>query len=217
MLNRLKMHFTNFLQKDNDIALQKRKRFLTFETLQAMAQAYDDKTKEPPLLPATIETMRWAYEQICTGEDPWTALGNFTNAWYGYAKHLRADLVHEPLLHPEQETEYTHQWAAFCAASVEFLCDRYRIPCPDWVNASSYTLETPWWRTSQPQNPSMRERLLQMTPAPFARRNIFCSNRLFQNKYEIYEWVQEAIEKGITTPGEIHRYARQKEISIYGA
>jgi hypothetical protein len=111
MLNRLKMHFTNFLRKDNDNALQKRKHILTFETLQAMAQAYDDKTKEPPLLPATIETMRWAYEQICTGEDPWTALGNFTNAWYGYAKHVRADLVHEPLLHLEQETEYTRDYS----------------------------------------------------------------------------------------------------------
>ena len=120
MLNRLKMHFTNFLQKDNNVAPQKRMHILTFETLRAMAQAYDEKTKEPPLLPATVETMRWAYEQICTGEDPWTALGNFTNAWYGYAKHVRADLVHEPLIRPEQETEYSHQWATFCAASVEF-------------------------------------------------------------------------------------------------
>ncbi len=57
----------------------------------------------------------------------------------------------------------------------------------------------------------------QMTPAPFARRNIFCSNRLFQNKYEMYEWTQEARTKGITNPGEIWHYARQKEISIHGA
>ena len=52
---------------------------------------------------------------------------------------------------------------------------------------------------------------------PSARRNIFCSNRLFQNKYEMYEWTQEARAKGITDPSEIWRYARDKEISIHGA
>jgi hypothetical protein len=56
-----------------------------------------------------------------------------------------------------------------------------------------------------------------MTPAPFARRNIFCSNRLFQNKYEMFEWTMEARAKGMTDLGEIWRYARDKEISIHGA
>ncbi len=41
--------------------------------------------------------------------------------------------------------------------------------------------------------------------------------RLYQNKYEMYEWIQEAIVKGITDVHEIQRYARQKEISLYGA
>ncbi len=56
-----------------------------------------EKAQESPILPRTIETMAWAYNEICAGEDPWTALGNFTNAWYGYAKHMRGDLVSEPL------------------------------------------------------------------------------------------------------------------------
>jgi hypothetical protein len=30
----------------------------------------------------TLHTMAWAYQDICAGEDPWTALGNFKNAWY---------------------------------------------------------------------------------------------------------------------------------------
>ena len=63
----------------------------------------------------------------------------------------------------------------------------------------------------------MRAYLVKITPPPFARRNIFCSNRLFQNKYEMYEWTQEARAKGITDPGEIWNYARDKEISIHGA
>lgn len=154
-----------------------------------------------------------AYHEICVGEDPWTALGNFTNAWYGYASHIRAMLVNELLTRPEQETEYTRRWAA----SVEFLCARYNIPCPEWVYDVHYILETPWWKTSLVDGPPIREHLLKVTPAPFSRRNIFCTNRLFQNKYEIYEWMQEAIDRGITDPTKIRRYARDKEASIHGA
>jgi site-specific recombinase XerD len=69
---------------------------------------------------------------------------------------------------------------------------------------------TPAW---EPAVPEARDRLL----LPFARRNIFCSNRLYQNTYEMYEWIQEAIVKGMTDVHEIQRYARQKEINLYGA
>jgi hypothetical protein len=190
---------------------------MKFEMLKALSQAYSEQRKEPPILPRKIQTMRRAYTEICTGEDPWTALGNFTNAWYGYATHIRAELVCEPLIKPVQETEYTHRWGAFCAASVEYLCGLYTIPCPDWVDDPYYTLKTPWWKTLHPDNPSERERLQKTSPAPFARRNIFCSNQLFQNKYEMYAWIQEAIDQGITDLGEIHSYARQKEINTHGA
>jgi hypothetical protein len=80
---------------------------MQFETLRMMAQEYADRHKEPALLPAIIDTMKYAYQRICLGEDPWTALGDFSNAWYGYAKHIRPDLVKEPLSKPEQETDYT--------------------------------------------------------------------------------------------------------------
>ena len=82
---------------------------MKFETLRLMAQDYADRHKEPPPLPATIDTMAYAYQRICQGEDPWTALGDFSNAWYGYAKHIRPDLVREPLIKPEQETEGTQR------------------------------------------------------------------------------------------------------------
>jgi len=72
-----------------------------------------------------IQTMALVYQQICEGEGPWVALGNFTNAWYGYAKDMRSALVSEPLALSATSTDYTHHWAAFCAASVEFLCERY--------------------------------------------------------------------------------------------
>jgi hypothetical protein len=106
---------------------------------------------------------------------------------------------------------------AFCAASVEYLCSLHHQPCPEWAHDSSYILDTPWWYTRRTDDPTIREYTRRTTPPPFARHNIFCSNRLYQNKYEMYEWIQEAIVKGITDVHEIQCYARQKEISLYGA
>src|SRR6266702_4639249 len=83
---------------------------MKFETFRLMAQDYADRHKEPPSLPATIDTMAYAYQRICQGEDPWTALGDFSNAWYGYAKHIRPDLIKDPLTRPERETERTRHW-----------------------------------------------------------------------------------------------------------
>ncbi|HET8841312.1 MAG TPA: hypothetical protein VFN35_07575 [Ktedonobacteraceae bacterium] len=190
---------------------------MQFETLRLMAQDYADRHQEPSSLPTIIDTIARAYQRICQGEDSWTALGDFSNAWYGYAKHIRSDLVKEPLSKPEPETEYTRRWGAFCAASVEYLCGLHHQSCPEWVYASSYTLDMPWWYTQHADDPTMREHLRKTTPLPFAHRNIFCSNRLYQNKYEMYEWIQEAIVSGLTDVHEIQRYARQKEISLYGA
>ena len=190
---------------------------MSFEILRLMAQEYADRHKEPQALPATIDTMAYAYQRICQGEDPWTALGDFSNAWYGYAKHIRPDLIKDPLTRPERETERTRQWGAFCAASVEYLCELFQQPCPQWAHDPYYVLEVPWWNTLRRPDSDAQEYLRTITPPPFARRNIFCSNRLYQNKYEMYEWIQEAIIKGMTDVHEIQRYARQKQISLYGA
>ncbi|HAG98270.1 MAG TPA: hypothetical protein DCL75_05270 [Ktedonobacter sp.] len=163
----------------------------------------------------TVQTIARAFQHICTGEDPWIALGNFRNAWYGYAKDDRFALVKDPITEPEPNTRHTRRWGAFCAASVEFLCHRYNIPCPEWVHHPRYILTTPWW-PEHAYNLSTRIQLMQITPAPFLQRHIFCGNRLYQNKYEMSAWAQEARARGITNPGEIFRYARQKEISIHG-
>jgi hypothetical protein len=82
---------------------------------------------------------------------------------------------------------------------------------------SCYSLATPWWHTHHPHSSSPRKCLKRETPEPFTRRNIFCGNRPYQNKYEMSARVQEARAKGITDPGEVWRYARKKEISIHGA
>ena len=95
------------------------------------------------MMPKTLHTMAQAYQQICAGEDPWTALGNFKNAWYDYARDNRAVLVSESLKKPYQDTEHMRHWAAFCGASVEFLCGCYGLACPAWVLDPTYTLATP--------------------------------------------------------------------------
>jgi hypothetical protein len=50
---------------------------MSFKILRMMAQEYADRHKEPLPLPATIDTMAYAYQRICQGEDPWSALGIF--------------------------------------------------------------------------------------------------------------------------------------------
>lgn len=189
---------------------------LSLEDVRLIAETYEQLRKENIEASMPLETMKWAYQQTCAGKDPWTGLGCFSHAWYGYARDRRAELVSEPIERPEQETEHTRRWAAFSAASVEFLCERYHVPCPEWVHDPAYTLAEPWWRTLHEAGPKMQKSLRETTPAPFARRNIFCGNRIFQNKYELFEWTKEAMEMGLTTPGDISAYVHQKEVEIHG-
>ncbi len=62
-----------------------------------------------------LQTMRIAFEQICAGEREWTALGNFMNYWYAYAKDRREELVADPLPAYDEQSLYQHRWAVFCA------------------------------------------------------------------------------------------------------
>src|SRR5579859_5014268 len=101
---------------------------MKFEILRLMAQDYADRHKEPPSLPATIDTMAYAYQRICQGEDPWTALGDFSNAWYGYAKHIRPDLIKDPLSRPEQETNRPAIWGPSCVLSSKNWLSSFRNP-----------------------------------------------------------------------------------------
>ena len=77
-----------------------------------------------------LQTMAVTYQEICQGEKPWVPLGNFMNDWFDYAKDKRIQLVSDPLSLPATLNTHTQRWAAFCAASVEWLCERYNVPCP---------------------------------------------------------------------------------------
>ena len=134
-----------------------------------------------------LQTMRMTYQAIVQGERPWTALGDFLNYWFGYAPDRREELVKDPLQVPEVDSPDLRRWAVFCAASVEYLCERYGIPCPDWLSTATDTLTEPWFMGLGAHKPEVQARLIQETPHPFSRRNIYCGNRVFANKYELAE------------------------------
>jgi hypothetical protein len=73
------------------------------------------------------------------------------------------------------------RWAAFCAATVEELCNRTSFPCPSWVHQPSYILEKTWF--SAPE--MVQECLVATTPEPFLRRHIFTAGSMFDNQYEL--------------------------------
>jgi len=134
-----------------------------------------------------LQTMAFSYQEICQGERPWVALGNFMNDWFDYAKDRRAELVATALSLPSPLSDNSFRWAVFCAASVEYLCDRYGVPCPSWVHNPAYCLSEPWFDAPMAHKPEVREWLMQETPEPFIRRNIYCGNRMFNNKWELVE------------------------------
>ncbi len=142
-----------------------------------------------------LQTMALTYQEIVQGERPWTAPGNFMNDWFEYAKGKRLQLVADPLVLPERLDAENFQWATFCAASVEWFCNRYSIPCPSWVYSPVYNLPEPWFDSPGAYKPEVRARLIQRTPEQFTRRNIFCGNRMFANKYEVAEEYHLLLQK----------------------
>ncbi len=134
-----------------------------------------------------LQTMAVTYQEICQGETSWVALGNFMNDWFDYAKDKRVQLVCDPISLPESLNIHTQRWAAFCAASVEWLCERYNVPCPSWVHNPIFHLAEPWFDSPGAHKPEVRKWLIEETPEPFTRRNIFCGDRMFANKYELVE------------------------------
>lgn len=131
-----------------------------------------------------LQTIKRSFEQIIAEESPWIPLGKFMHQFFGVYKHLRLELMEESIEVPEQCSPEQFQWAVFCAASVEYLCNKYDLLCPTWALSSRYALLTPWYYAIGADLPQVQEKLRQTTPEPFTKRNIFCGDRVFNNKYE---------------------------------
>ncbi|GCE50338.1 hypothetical protein EI42_06299 [Thermosporothrix hazakensis] len=129
------------------------------------------------------QTISRAYQEILEGEAPWVAISEFAHSWFGYYPQRREELVREPI--EPGETQELRQWAAFCAASVEYLCQKDQIACPDWVHNPHFSLPEPFYtHPLATRKPHIRERLEQEAPPAFAKRNVYCTNRVYANKYE---------------------------------
>ncbi len=130
-------------------------------------------------------TMRQTFEEMCSGQEPWIPLGKFMNHWYGDHPDERERLINDPL--PENYPQELHQWAVFCAASVEWFSHTYNVSCPEWVHDPRFQLAEPWLFHEYD-----REKLLQTTPPEFARRNVFCGANIYANKWELVAdlWVR---------------------------
>ncbi len=143
-------------------------------------------------------TMSEAFDQICQGETKWVALGNFLNDWWRFAVNYRQELIATPLAPAPNPT--LHRWAAFCAAMVEWLCEKDNVPCPEWVKQECYILAKPWFYYEDEES---RPWLLATTFSPFKVRNIFVGNRVFLNKWDLekefvvlHRWTPEEMGMG---------------------
>src|SRR6266567_1328104 len=85
---------------------------------------------------APLQSFARSYAQILAGDDPWLPLGNMMHQFFGSYKHLRAELVADSIQVPADATPTQFRWAVFCAASVEYLCGEYALPCPTWAQNS---------------------------------------------------------------------------------
>ncbi len=132
-----------------------------------------------------LQTMACSYQEICHGEEPWIALGNFMNAWYGDAKNQRLMLIKDQISLPTPAAPELQKWAVFAAASVEWLSQAYHLSCPAWVHDSVYSLPKPWFYAVGSDRAEIRQQLLVETPEPFTRRNIYCGKDIYANKYEL--------------------------------
>lgn len=124
---------------------------------------------------------------------PWVPLGNFIMDFFrNYPEHQQ-ELIADPIQeHPQvpeskvsDEAKEAHQWAVFCAASAEYLAHRYSLDCPAWVHDPAYTfLPESWYFAPMAyKKASVKERAERTTPEEFARRNIYCGDKVYVDKY----------------------------------
>jgi hypothetical protein len=119
------------------------------------------------------QTIAETFERICNGATPWVAIGDFLDDWRRLAVEHRLELIDTPIA--PASTPETQQWAAFCAAMVEWLCWQDGLPFPAWTDQESYHLAEPWFLY---KGASLRAWQLVTTPTPFKMRNIYGGDQM---------------------------------------
>jgi hypothetical protein len=117
---------------------------------------------------------------IDDGWDPWRSLNAFLHAWYDDERDQQVQLVTDPV----DLSGTMSRWSLLCVVVVEYVCHEAGVPVPQWVEAVSGTLPEPWYPEEEAASqPKWRQKVHQVTPEEFKRRNIWCSERLFHTKY----------------------------------
>ncbi|WP_028874280.1 hypothetical protein [Tepidiphilus margaritifer] len=109
-----------------------------------------------------------------------------------YTKEFVDELCHpdndppqrKALMIAEQPRVLAIPWMnAMLAAMAEMIAERAGIPVPDWANEPERFLPEPLVFGYSPQSQAMA---IELTPAAFARRNLFCGQiTLYTNRWEI--------------------------------
>lgn len=140
--------------------------------------------EERPVITVPFQTFARSFAEICAGERPWIALGKMMHQFFGAYKVFRAELVRDPIEVPDQVSADLFQWAVFCAASVEYLCHTYDLECPAWAMEGCYRLPEPWYYHLAGDLDEVQQELRETTPEEFTRRNVYCGDNPYRNKYE---------------------------------
>jgi len=111
------------------------------------------------------QTIAETFERICQGTTPWVAIGDFLDDWRRSAVEHRYELVETPIA--PAPTPELQRWAAFCAATVEWLCWQDDLSFPAWTDQESYVLSEPWFLYEGKRLVAWQ---LVTTPAPFKMR-----------------------------------------------
>lgn len=79
------------------------------------------------------------FERILAGTTPWVAVGDFLDDWRRMAVRSKPGLMAEPIADAGEDLE-RQRWAAFLAATVEWLCWQGKLPFPAWTSKQEYLL-----------------------------------------------------------------------------
>ena len=103
----------------------------------------------------------------------WKPMCEFLDEFYEDRPDRVQMLAEEPWALAKEES-------AYLAASAEYLCEVYELPCPDWASRPIYFLAAAWWPWGSGE--AVRALFVAESPEAFRRRNIFIERRPLRRK-----------------------------------
>lgn len=126
--------------------------------------------------PIHRQTMAETFARIlATPAYPWVALGDFLDDWRFADPGERPAMVAEAIATIPDADRDLLRWAAFCAATTEWLCRQDGLSFPLWTSNAAYRLDEPWFLYP---GDLLKPWELVTTPVPFKMRNIFGGDRM---------------------------------------